>query len=170
MQIMPNRGEIMVISIPEQHLVRFLCESKRATYAAKDGKAAVKPVFAGSHQLEHRRGGFFYRDVYYGGEYFVGQETVYHKNEPIWGMSYGGGINEGIKTNDTPGIYEFLAAALRMVQENAPFRGPEKFRQGDLKYQNRILGNVHRFSGIESIAFEDIPVYQLHYSGGILKI
>lgn len=159
----------MILIIPEEQLVRFLCESKRATYAAKDGKAAVNPVFTGSHQLEYRQGGFFYRDVYYGGEYFVGQETVYHKNEPIWGMSYAGGINEGIDPDDTPGIYEFLTAALRRVPEDAPFRGPDVFNQGELYYQNRILGKLKRFSGIESIAFRDVPIYQLHYSGGLLK-
>jgi len=149
--------------------LKFLCDAKRATYAAKDDKAIVTPVLAGSHQLEYRRGALLYRDIYYGGEYFVGQETVYHKKEPIWGMSYAGGINDGVNTDQTPGVYEFLAAALREVPESAPYRGPDTFRQGDFNYINRILGAVSRFSGVETITFQDIPIYQLHYSGGLLK-
>ena len=159
----------MVLPIPKEQFVRFLCDSKRATYAAKDDITRVEPVLAGSCQLEYRRGALLYRDIYFGGEYFVGQEIIYHKNDPFWGMSYAGGINEGGDSSQTHGIYEFLARALREVPESAPYRGPESFNQGDFSYVNRILGVITRFSGAETIYFHETPIYQLHYSGGLLK-
>ena len=159
----------MVIPIPEEQFAKFLCDAKRSTYAAKDEKAKVTPSLAGSHQLEFRSGALLYRDIYFGGDFFVGQETVYFKNDPLWGMSYAGGINEGVKPNETHSIYEFLTAALRQVPQTAPYRGPTSYNLGDFSYNNRILGNVNRFSGVETISFEGTSIYQLHYSGGVLR-
>jgi hypothetical protein len=159
----------MILPVPEAKFNQFLCKAKRATYAAVDNSAEVKPVLKGSHQLEFRQGGLLYRDVYYGGDFFAGLETVYFQDNPVWSMSYAGGVIEGIDPNDTPGIYDFLQAALREVPDNAPYRGPETFKEDDFLYTNRILGNLSRFSGVEMIIFSENPIYQLHYSGGILK-
>lgn len=159
----------MVIPIPEEQFAKFLCDAKRATYAAKDDRTRVVPSLAGSHQLEFRRGALWYRDIYFGGDYFVGQETVYFKNDPLWGMSYAGGITEGVKPDETQGIYEFLAAALRQVPLSAPYRGPTSYSLENFSYANRILGDVVRFSGVETISFKSTSIYQLHYSGGILR-
>ena len=74
-----------------------------------------------------------------------------------------------LAAGDTPEIYAFLRDALKAVSIKAPFRGPEEYEQGSLDYSNRILGNVARFSGVEMINREGKPIYQLHYSGGILK-
>jgi hypothetical protein len=158
----------MNLPVPKEQFVKFLCDAKRATYAAQDKKHEVEPVLSGSHQLEYRSGALLYRDIYFGGEYFVGKEIVYHKNDPIWGMSYSGGVDEGVNTALTPGIYDFLAAALREVPAHAPYRGPESYHQGDFGYTNRILGVVPRFSGAETISLKGTPIYQLHYSGGFL--
>jgi hypothetical protein len=159
----------MTLPISDEKFREFLCDAKRATYAAEDEIARVRPVLSGSHQLEYRKGALFYRDIYFGGDYFVGQETVYHKDTPIWAMSYAGGVNEGVNTNQTPGIYQILQAALRKVPQEAPYRGPVNFEDGKFSYTNRILGMLTRFSGVETISFEDRPIYHLHYSGGILK-
>ena len=159
----------MILPVPQEKFIQFLREAKRATYASQDDATKVKPILKGSHQLEFRQGNLFYRDIYYGGNFFVGQETVNHQDDPFWAMSYAGGINEGVDPQDTPGIYTFLRDALKAVPANAPYRGPEIYNQGDFIYTNRILGNVSRFSGIEVIKFKEKPIYQLHYSGGILK-
>jgi hypothetical protein len=50
-----------------------------------------------------------------------------------------------------------------------PFRGPETFQQGDYRYSNRVLGNLSRFSGTETIFSEEHSIYQLHYSGGMIR-
>ena len=159
----------MILPVPEEKFSQFLCDAKCATYAAQDDSTKVKPVLKASHQLEFRQGALLYRDIYYGGEFFIGLETVYFQDNPIWAMSYAGGVIEGIEPEDTPGIYAFLQAALRDVPKHAPFRGPESFQQDKFLYTNRILGNVTRFSGVEMINFNEKPIYQLHYSGGLVK-
>jgi hypothetical protein len=166
---MKQEEALMALPIPEGQFVKFLCSAKRATYAAQDESSRVNPVLSGSRQLEYRVGALLYRDIYFGGDYFVGQETIYHKSDPIWGMSYAGGINEGVNSSDAPGIYDFLKTALRCVPENSPFRGPESFIEGNFIYSNRILGYVARFSGSETILYQELPIYQLHYSGGIFR-
>lgn len=159
----------MVVPIPEEQFVKFLCDAKRATYAAKDERTKVAPILVGSHQLEFRSGPLWYRDIYFGGDFFVGQETVYHMKNPFWGMSYAGGINKGANPDETPGVYDFLTSALRKVPQSAPYRGPSSYTDRDFNYKNRILGDVHRFSGVEIISFKGIQIYQLHYSGGVLR-
>ncbi|MCJ7702777.1 MAG: DUF5680 domain-containing protein [Anaerolineales bacterium] len=159
----------MAFPVPVNQFAQFLCDAKRATYASQEEDAKVKPIFSGSHQLEFRQGALLYRDLYYGGDFFAGLETVTFKEKPIWAMSYAGGINESLEPGQHPGIYDFLGAALREVPASAPFRGPETFEAGDFRYTNRILGEVHRFSGVETIYAQDHPVYQLHYNGGMIK-
>lgn len=159
----------MLLPLPEDKFTRFLCDAKRATYASQDGSTIVKPLLKGSHQLEFLQGPLFYRDVYYGGDFFIGQETVYFEDTPLWGMCYAGGLNTGHDTPGSPGIYDFLGIALRAVPQHAPFRGPEDLTQGDFSYTNRILGTYERFSGVETIAYQETPVYLLHYSGGLIR-
>jgi len=159
----------MDISIPKEQFVKFLCDAKIATYAAQDNESSVKPLLPRSHQLEFRRGSLLYRDIYYGGEFFVGSETVFNLGDPIWAMCYAGGVNEGFDIKNAPNIYDFLQSSLREVPISAPFRGPEKFVAQEFQYINRVLGNVWRFSGVETIQFKDTPIYQLHYSGGRIK-
>jgi hypothetical protein len=159
----------MVLPIPDQNFSEFLVAAKIATYAAQEDSTRVTPRLKGSNQLEFRKGALFYRDIYFGGDFFVGQETVYFQTNPIWAMSYAGGINTGEDLAKTPGVYQFLQAALRAVPYQAPFRGPEMFTNDQFEYSNRILGNIHRFSGVEVIMFDNRPIYQLHYSGGLLR-
>jgi hypothetical protein len=159
----------MPLPLPENKFTRFLCDAKRATYASQDGSLVVTPLLNGSHQLEFLQGPLFYRDVYYGGDFFIGQETVYFRGTPLWGMSYAGGLNTGLDAAESPGIYDFLGVALRAVPQDAPFRGPQTLEQGAFRYTNRILGTIERFSGVETITFQATPVYQLHYSGGLIK-
>jgi len=158
----------MSFPLPLKKFSRFLCDAKIATYAAGDNRVPEKPILPGSHQLEFRQGALFYRDIYYGGAFFVGQEIVYYRDNPFWSMCYAGGANEGVDTDHTPRIYEFLSAALREVPESDPYRGPASFKWEKFSYTNRILGIISRFSGVEMIFFQDRPVYQLHYNGGLL--
>ena len=158
----------MPLPIPENKFTHFLCSAKKATYAAGEGAAQVTPSIKGSQQLEFLQGSFLYRDIYFGGNFFVGQETVYYLDQPVWAMSYAGGVAIGLNTANNSRIYQFLRTALRAVPESAPFRGPETFRNGDFLYQNRILGVVGRFSGVETIQNKGIQVYKLHYHGGYL--
>ena len=100
-------------------LVTFLLDAKHATYASEGGDAVVAPLLPGAHQLEYRAGPFLYRDIYYGSEQFFGQETVYHADQPLWSMGYGGWMLD----NSVP-LGGFLKEALRHVERDRPFRGP----------------------------------------------
>ena len=159
----------MEYPVPEEQFIAFLCKAKRATYAAEDDKARVKSNLSGSHQLEYRQGALLYRDIYYGGDFFVGLETVYNQGDPFWAMSYAGGIDDGVDNSNKQEIYKFLQKALRQLPTQAPYRGPGSLSEGPFTYLNRYLGTPIRFSGVETISVNDVSIYKLHYSGGLLK-
>lgn len=157
----------MILSTPQGEFISFLLDAKCQTYAAQGDDATVMPLLPGSRQLEYQKGNLFYRDVYFGGAFFIGQETVYEDSTPVWGMCYGGGvIKQDAALSD---VYAFLRAALRQVSAERPFRGPSQWREGVFAYIDDSLGDLERFWGKETITFEGHPVYQLRYNGGIIK-
>jgi len=158
-----------MLPIPEKEFVAFLIKAKQSTYAASEPQQRVKPTLEGSVQYEIRQGALFYRDVYFGMGYFVGLETVYFSSEPIWGMSYAGGVSKEMPEGETKEIYVFLGKALRLIPTEQPFRGPKKYEREGFTYTNRVLGDFTRFSGSETISLEGRSVYQLQYSGGLLE-
>ncbi len=147
-------------------LVPFLIEAKRHAYA--NGTAArVQPALAGSVQLEYRSGDWSYRDIYFGEEFFTGQEVVYYRNRPWWSMVYAGGV----KLEEPPAeeIYRFLQQALQRVDAEAPFRGPDSFEEGDFRYACAWRGTVEWFEGMEVIFHRERIAYQLTFSGGMIN-
>ncbi len=153
--------------ITRDRLASFLVEAKLATYAAQGDQASVPPVLPGSHQLEYRNDDLFYRDIYFGGDFFVGQETVYHDDKPLWAMCYSGGIHPNIPVQ--PGlVYVFLQEALRAVTQERPFRGPANYEREHFSYTASSIGSVSRFFGTEIIMYDGLPVFQLRFAGGLL--
>lgn len=157
----------MTIDVGEQELVAFLVEAKRRTYAAQGDEASVAPLLPGSRQLEYGEGRWFYRDIYFGSDRFVGQETVYADGNPVWAMCYAGGVVGSAV--DAAQAYAFLRRALRAVTPAYPYRGPRTFGEGPYLYTNESRGGVERFWGVEVIARGGQPVYELRYSGGLLR-
>jgi hypothetical protein len=102
--------------------------------------------------------------------FFVGQETVSIDDQVVWSMAYSGGAGEDV-TDGTAlrAIYAFLRRALSLVEPALPFRGPASFREGELTYQNSVVGTIARFHGTERISDNDRDIYELHYSGGLLR-
>ena len=148
----------------------FLIRAKQHTYAAQGDETSVNPLLAGSRQLEYWEKSFFYRDIYFGVNYFVGQETVYVKEQPYWAMSYAGGVSAFItQKEDVRKIYAFLRSALRQVSREWMFRGPNEFAYGMYRYENHPDGDFAIFRGTEIIRENDQIVYTLHYSGGVLR-
>lgn len=162
------------LPVNRELFVGFLITAKQHTYAAQGGAgAAVEPSLPGSHQLEYRDGKLFYRDVYFGSGYFAGQETVYYDTSPVWSMVYSGGGLKNVPRSarsvvDISQVYTFLQIALSHAPAEHPYRGPVLWVQDDLVYSNEIHGDLERFWGMEAINYQDIAIYQLHYSGGIL--
>ena len=71
----------------KKKLISFLIDARSNTYAGGGGK--VKPAFSGSTQLEYKKGGWLYRDVYnLGNKIFMGIETVYLKSKPVWSIKF----------------------------------------------------------------------------------
>ena len=150
--------------------IDFLIRAKLHTYAAKGDEASVSPLLVGSRQLEYNEKPFFYRDIYFGTQYFVGQETVYHEELPYWAMSYSGGVESNIDdTEEIQKIYAFLRMALRQVSREYIYRGSEWYADGNYQYENHSEGKMESFYGTELIRKSDQLVFTLHYSGGILR-
>ena len=160
----------MALSISHAGFMAFLVNAKRQTYAAQGDDATVPPLVPGSRQLEYREGVLCYRDIYFGGAYFVGQETVYEGPTPVWAMGYAGGVMPSSGALREMGqVYGFLRAALRHVTSERPYRGPSQWREGAYVYSDEGQGDLECFWGVETITYEDHVVYQLRYSGGLLR-
>lgn len=161
------------MSFTDDSFLHFLLQAKHHTYASQSADAAVTPLLPGSQQLEYRDGNFFYRDIYVGRvgmAYFVGQEIVYHQDQPLWSMSYAGGVTPTLSDrNEIRSIYAFLRMALRQVSIEHPYRGALLLRDTPYMYTNQSQGTRAEFWGHELITRDDLQVYQLHYSGGFLR-
>lgn len=152
-------------------LKTFLLEAKRRTYAGLDDDATITaPLLPGSKQLEHRSGGYAYRDIYFGMRFFVGQETVARDGQVIWSMAYSGGASADVTDrNALLALYAFLRKALLAGDTERPYRGPTSFAQDEMSYCNNIDGDFARFSGVEEIRHAGRRVYELRYGGGLMR-
>jgi hypothetical protein len=159
----------MMSSINTQELARFLVKAKIVTYASGNDEFAVRPTLADSHQLEYAENNLLYRDIYYGGLHFIGIEIVFQEEQPIWGMSYYGGVLPGSSDQQIAGMSPVLKAALREVPLETPFRGPASFQDGDYHYQNEIHGEILSFHGTETIHIHEKAIYRLLYNGGVVE-
>lgn len=164
-----------------EQLTNFLIEAKLHTYAAQDNRASTPPLLPGAHQMEYRQAmsniEMLYRDIYFGGDFFIGQETVYQVeptgDRPVWSMVYAGGVLPALagfgEAANAQKIYTFLGAAMRRITHERPFRGPSHWQESDWLYQDESLGNLERFQGSEWICFQGKRVYELQYSGGLIR-
>lgn len=149
----------------KNNLKKFLKKAKINTYASK-GEGAEKRLKDGGKKFEYQKGNFYYRDVYYGFNPFIGEEVVFYRRELVWAMNYYGRvIAEPVSARE---IYFFLKKALKKIAENKPFRGPDKFIYSNFKYANNVVGNIEEFIGREKIYYRKKLVYLLRYHGGIV--
>jgi hypothetical protein len=148
--------------------VRFLVAAKQATYAGQSDLASVAPLLPGSKQLEFTEGEFLYRDIYVGMFRFVGQEIVYFSGQPVWSMSYSGGLLPDIPQVAAKAAYTLLRAALRALPAEFPIRGPALLESGNLRYACQHSDTIEAFHGQEVITEAGLPIYKLYFSGGKL--
>jgi hypothetical protein len=148
--------------------IDFLLTAKKETYAG-DGKELIVEN-TGMKQLDYSFGKFYYRDTYSGYEHFIGQESVSFESQPIWEMVYVGGIeNNQFEAEFIKEVYIFLKKAMSWVSEENPFRGPKEFKHNNWEYNCDYLGDVKKFSGTETIFFENKKIYSLVFFGGEFK-
>ncbi len=152
--------------INKQNLRKFLQEAKINTYA-NSGEGGEIKLKNGGKKFEYKKGKFYYQDVYFGFNPFVGEEIIFYQQKPIWGMNYYGQIM--VKNIPAKDIYKFLKRALQKVSLANPYRGPDVYENGDFKYINKTEGSVGNFNGREKIYYKNKLIYILNYHGGEIK-
>lgn len=145
----------------DKKIVEFLCRAKRETYASGNAKECI-PCRPNSHDLKYCEGNLIYIDTYLGGEKFVGEEAIWNDNIPLWSMNYAGRIVE----EEFEGW--FLKEALRIVNEEYPYRGPLSYENGEFKYECSFAGNFEWFDGEEVIYKNDVKIYECKFHGGVI--
>jgi hypothetical protein len=161
------------MKINMEKLKKFLQEAKKSTYASgnspkkrEDGAKVFKFV---NSDFE----GFEYEDAYFGGERFAGQEIVKQNGILIWSMVYSGGIIKNILNKDI--LYNRFLKTFLLKMDNIPARGEDsqigKNGHNKVIYHNPHTGkkDMQHFKGREFISYNGEIVYELFYSGGIIK-
>lgn len=149
-----------------KELNRFIVKAHFNGYASS-GEGGEKTLSDGCKELKYRESNFYMRDRYFGSKTFIGEEVIFYRQNPVWGMNYYGAvIAEPVSTKE---IYSFLKDALKRVTENLPYRGPSNFKNGDFEYWNNADGQIENFSGQERIFHKKELVYTLNYHGGLIN-
>ena len=147
-------------------LNRFIVRAKRQSYVG-DG-TPTESSRAGSHDLTFSDGAWTYRDSYFGGTDFIGQETVWLAGEPVWAMNYYGYIArpdliDGARAGAT------IKAALSAMYAEGRYLGGWKWSGPHGVYRDGSTGDAAHFSGRETIAVGGVEAYALDYHGGLIK-
>jgi len=147
-------------------LKAFILEASRATYASGD-ESIKKKQPDGSTTIEHLGGEYKYHDNYFGGEPYGGREVISLNGKPIWMMVYYGFVHEGLENKE---VYGFLVESLTNTTPEAPYRGPALHEKGEWKYENKLVGEVNKFSGTEKIFKAGVCIYEASYLGGLVDL
>lgn len=149
----------------KKELCKFLAKAKKSTYAA--GDSAKKIVNDDkSTTLVFEDGDWRYHDNYFGGEPYGGREVVFFKGKPVYIMTYYGQVDKSV--SDINKVYGILMNALKLIPEDKPYRGPEKYGEGNLSYSNSFTGEVDNFFGEEIIEENGREIYKARYIGGFV--
>lgn len=144
----------------------FIVAAKRATYVGGGGRA--DPSRPGSHDLVFAEGEWAYRDSYFGGTDFIGQEVVWLRGEPVWAMNYYGYITrpdliDGQRAGET------IKGALSALYAQGRFLGGFGWTGPHGRYADASQGGAGHFRGREVIVVDGIEAYALDYCGGLIK-
>jgi hypothetical protein len=149
-----------------QILLPFIIRAKKATYVGNGVKLpASRP---GSHELAYTEGDFTYRDSYFGGTDFIGQECVWRQETPIWSMAYYGYIlRPDLVTGEQAAM--LLRAALSQPQSQGRLLDNLQFSADKMQYAIASEGTVEHFRGRETITVQGTLAYALDYFGGKIR-
>ena len=150
-----------------KELNKFIFNANINGYAFS-GENREKILPNSGKEIEYKDGDFYMKDIYFGSKSFIGEEIIFYKKIPIWGMNYYGTIiAEPIPMEE---IYGFLKNALCKTKKSVPFRGPDYFIKNNFNYFNKVIGRINKFSGQEKILYKNELVYILNYSGGFIFV
>lgn len=147
-------------------LDRFIVLAKRQTYVGDGAKAA--PSRTGSHDLTFADGNWSYRDSYFGGTDFLGQETVWLRDEPVWAMNYYGYILR-CELIDASRAGATIKAALSAMYAEGRFLGGFEWSGPYGTYRDSSTGDAAHFHGREAIEVGGVEAYALDYFGGLVR-
>ena len=145
----------------DKKITAFLIRAKQATYAGKGSETA--PSRTASHDLAYCEDQLAYYDTYLGGERFAGEEALWISGGPYWSMNYAGRVTGDHFSGD------FLKEALLHVPEDKPYRGPEKYINGDYAYFCTVEGEFNWFQGKETIDYRGEQIYECVFHGGLIQ-
>lgn len=148
----------------KKDLQQFLINSNKAGYAGGEEKKWIKES-DGSTTIPYQKDNWRSHDNFFGGEPYGGRTVVFCNNKPVWLMVYYGWVAEGTETDS---VYRVLRAALMLMPDEAPFRGPKEYKDGDFVYLNSWNGKVDRFFGEEQIVQAGKLIYKANYLGGLI--
>jgi hypothetical protein len=116
----------------------------------------------GEHIIGWTDGEFEFKDVYYGGEPYAGQEVIFRKGRAFWAMQYRGFVEEG---EDLAPIYAFLGKVLTGTRVGLP-RGIDGTSEGEFEYGLVMKGDLAEFEAVETIKRQGRVVYSAKFLGG----
>ncbi len=145
-------------------LKNFLILANQAGYASGEDKKWVKEP-DGSTSIHYENSEWKMYDNFFGGEPYGGRMIVFKNQKPFWMMVYYGWVEEGTPTKD---VYSVLQGALRLMPEEAPFRGPKEYKLDEFVYRNEWDGGIERYRGDESINKNEVLIYKASYMGGLV--
>lgn len=146
-------------------LEEFIVAAKAATYVG-DGQK-VEPSRPGAKDLTFQRGAYLYRDSYFGGTDFLGQETVWRDGDPVWAMNYYGRVLRSDLIDGARGA-DVIRAALSAMYAEGRFLGGFVAEHAGYVYKDRSDGAVGGFTGVEEIWKDGVLAYRLDYHGGMI--
>ncbi|MEN9551783.1 MAG: hypothetical protein RI935_160 [Candidatus Parcubacteria bacterium] len=82
-------------------------------------------------------------------------------------MVYYGFVDPSVEAED---VYPFLMASLSNSSVEIPYRGPRLYEEGNLRYENKFMGDTAKFSGTEKIYKDDICIYEASYLGSFTDL
>lgn len=140
--------------------------AKAATYMGGGAKAASSRP--GSHDLGWSQGRWRYLDSYFGGTDFLGQETIWLDDAPVWAMNYYGYILrpdliDGQRAGET------IKAALSALYGEGRFLGGFDWTGPHGHYVDTSAGEADHFRGRETITVQGEEAYALDYFGGLIR-
>ncbi len=148
-------------------LYLFIQKAGRSTYASS-GVESITYDKNGFKELNFTEGDYTYKDSYAGFFKSRGMEIVTYKNQPVWTMSYGGGM---LEENEELALQTFgflKKAFLTDEPKFQTFRGPSSLKEGDWEYSYKQDGDIKEFSGYEEISFKGKRVFFHRTIGGLV--
>ena len=149
-----------------QKLLDFILRAKQATYVGSGKK--LLPYRLGSHDLQFFEDDWAYHDSYVGENDFMGEEIVYFRGKPVWGMNYFGRIIDPERiTSAEAGA--MIKQSLSKMYLSGRFLGGYNHSSGQLTYTDTNDGDPLYFTGKEWIEKNGEIVYTLVYHGGLIR-